>query len=166
MATKKVFTFSTIVESVSFNPVTAAVFLPHHVIIDLPKGRLRTNGIINGVPFSLSVLYRKETGRYFPISAALRRSARLEPGDAVNVTFSVINTENVELPLERETVLDEEDKARKIWRKFTISMGRMLADYLINAKQIDMRIRKALEMVRKGRAGTLQPQGTRRRKNG
>jgi hypothetical protein len=166
MATRKVFTFSTIVESVSFNSVTAAIFLPHHVIIELPKGRLKTNGIVNGVPFSLSVLYRKETGRYFPINAALRKMARVEPRDAVNVTFCVINTEKAELPVERETVLDDEDKARKIWKKFTVSMGKVLADYIVNAKQIDMRIRRAIEMVRKGRSGMLQPHGTRKRKNG
>jgi hypothetical protein len=165
MATRKVFSFSGLVESVRFNPVTTAVFLPHHIVIGLPAGRVKTNGIINGVPFSLSILYRKEVGRYLPLSAALRSAARLEVGDAVNVTFSIIDKDRIEFQENMDTVLDQEDKSRRVWKTLTVAMNRMLPDFVANARMIDMRIRKALEMVQKGRATLPQPDGTRKKKN-
>jgi hypothetical protein len=165
MATRKNFEFSGIVESVQFNKITTAVFLPHHIVIELPRGRLIAKGIMNGVPFSVSLLYRKDTGRYFPINLALRKAANIEQGDAVNVTFKIIDPEKVDMPAELETVLNEDDKARKIWKKLTISMQRVLADYIHSAKQIDMRVRRAVETVQRARKGFLQPQGSRKKKN-
>jgi hypothetical protein len=165
MATTRNFEFSGIVESVHFNQITTAVFLPHHIIIELPRGRVKATGIMNGVPFSVSVLYRKDTGRYFPINLALRKAANIEPGDAVNVNFKVIDPEKVDLPAELETVLNEDDKARKIWKTLTISMQRVLADYIESAKRIDMRVRRAVETVQRARKGFLQPQSSRKKKN-
>lgn len=158
MSTRKHFTFSGIVESVQFNLVTTAVFLPHHVIIELPKGRVKASGIINGIPFSSSVLYRRDTGRFFSISSALREAANIEPGDAVNVTFRIIEAEKVEVPEERETVLDEDDKAKKVWRM--TSRQDVLASYFHSAKQIDMRMRNAFERVEKAKAQRQQSEDT------
>jgi hypothetical protein len=165
MVMGKHFTFSGIVESVRFNLTTTAVFLPHHIIADLPRGtRLKAIGIMNGAPFSLSLLYRKDSGKYFPISAALRRAANIEAGDAVNVTFRIIEPEKVELPPTHETVLCEDDKARKIWRKLTIRVQKVLDDYILAARNIDMRMRRALDNVKKARSGTALPHPTRRKK--
>jgi hypothetical protein len=165
MRQRKSFSFTGIVESVRFNLLTTAVFLPHHIVVDLPRGRVKTTGIINGVPFSSTILYRKDSGRYFPINAALRKAAQIEAGDQVEVTFRVIDMEKVELPDELETVLGEDDKARKIWKQITIGVQKVLAGYVESAKQIDMRLRRALETVQRAKTGTAQAQGTRKKKN-
>jgi hypothetical protein len=165
MAAGKIFTFNGVVESVKINLISAAVFLPHHIIIELPKGRLKVSGILNGTPFSLALLYRKELGRYFPISSALRKTANVSPGDSVNITFRIIQTEKVELALPLETVLTEEDKTRKIWKKFSITLQRIVGDYIDSVKRIDMRIRKTIEMIQRSRHNDLQNQPVRKKKN-
>ena len=166
MVMGKHFTFSGIVESVRFNFTTTAVFLPHHIIVDLPRGsRLKAIGIMNGAPFSLSLQYRKDTGKYFPINAALRRAANIEAGDAVNVTFRIIESGKVELPPAHETILNEDDKARRIWRKLTIRVQQVLDDYIAAARNTDMRMRRALDNVKKARSGTSQPHSTRKKRN-
>jgi hypothetical protein len=166
MATRRNYTFSGIVESVRFNLIHTAVFLPYHVLLDLPRGRVKASGIMNGAPFSLSILYRKDKGKYFPISASLRGAAKIEPGDAVNVSFRVIEMEKVEMPQELETVLNEDDKARQIWKRIPPTLKRVLAGYVESAKKIDVRMRRSLETIHRAKRKELQAQATRRKKNG
>jgi hypothetical protein len=166
MATRRNYAFSGIVESVRFNLIHTAVFLPHHILLDLPRGRVKASGIMNGAPFSLSILYRKDVGKYFPISSSLQSAARIEPGDAVNVTFRIIEMQKVEMPQELETVLNEDDKARQIWKKIPATRQRVLAEYVESAKKIDVRVRRALESIRLAKREKPQTQPSRRKRNG
>ena len=162
----KTFTFEAILEEVRFNFITTAVFLPHHIIVELPKGKLRATGLLNGIPFSVSILYRKDTGRYFPISAALRKLVGVEAGDKVTVSFRIIEFEKIDFSLEFDSLPDEKDKLSRVLKRITTSINQALSDYITNAKRIDMRIRKAFEMVKRGKAAVRQPQGARRKKSG
>jgi hypothetical protein len=162
MRLKKKYTFTTSLELVDFNLVNSAVFLPHDINIELPKGRLKANGSMNGAPFSLSIQYRKDFGRFFSVSSALRMEANIQPGDNVTVTFRLMEIEKVEIPEELEMVLGEDDKARKEWSKVPAKVRRVLGQYVDSAKKIDSRIRRALEMVQKAKAGLLLPQSTRK----
>ena len=156
------FTFTSILETVHFNVISTAVFLPHHIIVDLPKGRLRVSGLINGAPFSLAIQYRKDGSRYFTVGAALRRAAKIEPGDTVNVSFKVLDLNNVELPEALEFTVRSSIETGKL---FQLPGGskKILSNYIDQVKNIDSRIRHAVETVQKAKTGLLQRQQNKRK---
>lgn len=156
------FTFTSILETIHFNVISAAVFLPHHIIVDLPKGRLRVSGLINGAPFSLAIQYRKDGSRYFTVGAALRKAARIEPGDTVFVSFKVLDLNNVELPEALEFTVRSSIETGKLFRASSGSK-KLLSSYITEAKNIDSRIRHAVEIVQKAKTGLLQPQQNKRK---
>lgn len=151
MQKKKKFEFVGVVEEVRFNLVNTAVFLPHHVIVDIPRGRPRVSGIINGIPFSLCIQYRKEVGRFFSINSALRQAAGIEAGDPVKVFFTILDMNKVEIPDALETVLSVDDQAKRAWRKLSGNIKRNLSDYISSAKGFDSRIKRSIETVQKAK---------------
>lgn len=165
MATEKHYSFSGVVELVSFGKIKTAVFVPHHITLALPAGRVKAKGILNGVPFSVSILFRRDKGRFFPLNNRLISAARLNPGDAVEIMFSLIPNQNVELPDERETALSDQDKVRKVWRAKPSTDKTIIEGYIEAVKNIDSRIRGALAQIGKGRMKVRQVQKVRRKKN-
>ena len=157
------FTFTSILETVHFNVVSTAVFLPHHIIVHLPKGRLRVSGLINGAPFSLAIQYRKDGSRYFTVGAALRKAARISPGDTVYVSFKVLDLNHVELPEAFELTVRSSIETGKL---FHLPSGskQILSSYINEVKNIDSRIRHAVQIVQKAKTGLLQPQQKRKNK--
>lgn len=164
MASERSFVFNGIVESIKFKHISAAVFLPHHVTLSIPHGRVKVRGIINGVTFSVSVFYRKEAGRFFPINHALLKAAGLEPGDSVDITFTLIPSGKAEIPPERETVLGEHNKSKKIWRRLSTTAGQVVAGYFTLAKSIDSRLRCSLEKIQRSKVVLKQTYGAKRAK--
>jgi hypothetical protein len=164
MQMKTTFTFTSILESVNFNSISTAVFLPHHIIVELPKGKIRVSGIINGAPFSLAIQYRKDGSRYFSVGAPLRKAAKIQAGDKVNVSFRILDLQNVELPESFEYLSREGTSANTI---LPLSDGtkKFLATYIAEVKNIDSRIRRAVETVKKGKAAVMQAQQNKKNRN-
>ena len=165
MREKKIFIFSGKLESVQFNLTTTAVLIPHRMSVDFPKGRLKVIGLMNGAPFSLPIQYRKQTGRFFPVSAALRQSARVNVGDTVNICFRLIDEDRVEFPEVLENVVEGYDKSDKTWNKSINGGKRFLESYLSSAKQMDSRLKKSIEVVQKSKAALPATQVPRKKKN-
>ncbi len=154
MVTEKNFAFSGMLESVRFNQITTAVFIPRDIIVHLPRGPLKTRAIINGIPFSVSILYRKDSGRYFPIRSALRREARIEVGDPVDIKFTLIEPGRIHIPRE-ETTLDEHDKTKKIAGKMVVSLQKALSQYVEVVGRFDARLKRRYELVSRSTAKAL-----------
>jgi hypothetical protein len=153
MRQKKNYTFSAILETVKRNRVTAAVFLPHHIIIELPRGRLRVTGIINGEPFSLSIQSRKDGTRFFTIGASLREAARLESGDQVRVSFRILGTKVVDLPDNFESVIAMESEKRLMKKSARrAKKDGLLSDYADAIRNLDSRVRKAFDIVQRSKS--------------
>jgi hypothetical protein len=165
MRAKKKFTFTGTVESVSFNLTTTAVFIPHYISIDLPGRTPRIMGLINGAPFSITVQYRKEFGKYFSVSNELLSAAGVKTGDIVHVSFRIIEADTVEIPEELETVLSDDERIRRSWSSYRGKLQRAVAGYLDAARKIDIRMKKALQILQKAKAGTLQQQVTKKKRN-
>jgi hypothetical protein len=153
----KRFSFTGLVEEVNFNFITTAIFLPHHIVIELPKGRQRVSGSINGIPFSLAIQYRKDKGRYISVGSSLKKSANIVTGDEVDVVFKIIDSSRVELPEELERVVPADAKGKKIWRSIPSGSQGTLADFISSVQHIDSRMRCAIEIVRKAKLGELIP---------
>lgn len=154
MQGKKIFTFVSTLEGVQFNLTTAAVFLPHHVNIDLPRGPLKVIGLINGAPFSLALQFRRDRGRFFSVSNALRQAAKVQIGDSVDVCFHLIENNRVEIPEEGNTTPEFGDKAGNLFREFSRNRRELLFNYITAAKKIDQRMRKALELIQRASSDT------------
>jgi hypothetical protein len=152
------FSFIAPLEPVKIKHITSAVYLPHHIIIDLPKGRLRVSGTLNGAPFSLAIRHRRDGSRFFTVGASLRKTAGIEPGDQVCVFFRILNLEKVEFPGEFEYALRQESEARKIGRQFSNAGKYEFIHYIEDIKNMDVRMRRSIEKIRRARLTTLQPQ--------
>ncbi len=165
MQKRSEFSFIAPLETVKLKHITTAVYLPHHIILDLPKGRVRVSGTLNGCPFSQAIQYRRDGSRFFTVGSGLRREARVEPGAQVSVSFRVLNLDRVELPTTLEAVLHQDSEVRKIGKKFSNPVKYEFTDYIHSIKNMDVRLRRSIEGVQRSKISALQPQQNRRNKN-
>lgn len=155
MASPKSFKFTGRLSKMTNTLLHHAVFLPDDIVEVLPKGRLRTKGTINGIPFALAPQYKKEGGRFFSINASLCKAAKIKTGDKVEITFKLVDPDVVDMPEELEAVLAQDDKAMEVWSSFTKGYQRSLIHYVTSVKNVDSRISRSLELMEKAKAGLL-----------
>lgn len=135
--------------------LNTVIYLPENIVKALPKGRVRTKGTINGAAFALAPQYKKDGARFFSVSAALRKAAKIKEGDAVEVKFRIVDSDIVDMPEELEAVLEQDEQGRKVWNTFTKGMQRSLILYVTSVKNVDSRIKRSLELVEKAKARSL-----------
>jgi hypothetical protein len=152
------YSFTSKLEDVRTGMLTTLVVIPPKIISQLPEGRKRTKGTMNGAAFSLAINNLKSGERYFAVSNALRKAAKIGVGDPVKVDFHLVDPNIVELPEELEVVIAQDPDAEKVWNTFTPGMQRSLAHYVITAKSVDVRIKRALELMFKIKTGGLYSQ--------
>lgn len=138
--------------------IKTAIFLPENIIRKLPKGRIRVKGTFNAAPFALAVQNLKDGSRYFSVGAPLRRAAKMKLGDTVKVNFKIVDADKLEIPEELEAVLSQDDDARKAWQKLTTGHQRSLIHYVTSVKNVDSRIKRALDLLNRAKAGLLHGQ--------
>ena len=129
------------------------VELPADVVKKLPKGRVRVEGKLNEVSFNLGVQSKKSGARYLSISQAMRKAAKIKPGDKVKVMFNLVDPDKLELPEEMEAVLAQDEAGAKLWNKLTVGLQRSLVHYINSTKNIDLRIERALYLMNKVKSG-------------
>lgn len=144
----QLFEFVATLEEVSFNLTTAAIFIPHSISISIPRGNQKVIGLMNGVPFSIGLQFRKDAGRYLSVSSPLRRAAKISPGDSVEVTFRLINVNKVEVPETLNKLAVKLPKGKSTNDKTSLT----IENYLDAAARIDIRIRNAIKRIRKAKA--------------
>ena len=142
--------------------LNTVIYIPVNIVKALPKGRVRTKGTINGAPFALAPQYRKDGSRFFSVSAALRKAAKIKEGGAVDVKFRLVDADTVDIPEELEAVLEQDDEARKVWDTFTKGMQRSLIHYVTSVKNVDSRIKRSLELMEKAKTRSLSFQKSKR----
>ena len=138
--------------------IKTAIFLPENIIRKLPKGRIRVKGTFNEAPFALAVQNLKDGSRYFSVGAPLRRAAKMKLGDTVRVNFKIVDADKLDIPEELEAVLSQDDDARKAWQKLTTGYQRSLIHYVTSVKNVDSRIKRALDLLNRAKAGLLHGQ--------
>lgn len=155
---KQSFSFQTRLSRIDAVFIKTAIFLPKHIIARLPGGRIRVKGILNSAPFALAVQHLKDGSRYFSVGAPLRKAAKINAGDPVNVQFTIVDSDVLEIPEELEAVLSQDEEGRKAWDKLTRGYQRSLILYIMSVKNIDSRIKRALELVTRAKGGLLRNQ--------
>jgi hypothetical protein len=151
------FSFKTKLEKLPSNLSYTALFLPFEIVAQLPqKGRLRVAGLLNEkTPFNLAILNVKEGPKYLTIGSILRKEAKIKVGDLVKVSFQLVDPNLLELPEELEIALAQDEDAQKVFDTFTVGYKRSLSHYINSTKNIDVRIKRALELLEKAKTGTL-----------
>jgi len=163
MTASKIFSFSGKLQPVEGVLAQAAIFLPKNVIKKLPDGRVRAKGTFNQTPFSLGVQYKKDGGRFFVVSLILRKAGGIKIGDTVDVKFKLVNPEKVELPEELEAVLAQDEEGSKAWNKITPGFQRGIIHYITSTKNIDLRIKRSIQMVNRAKTGSLHSKAQKKR---
>lgn len=126
------------------------LYLPEEIVAVLPKGRLRAQGLLNGVtPFNLAVQNERPGAKFFMVGGALRREAKIKQGDMVWVQFSWADTEYLEIPEEFQAALEQDDEARTLFEAFSTGKKRGLMNYITSVKNVDSRIKRSLELLHK-----------------
>jgi hypothetical protein len=165
MNSKINYTFSGVLQAVDISFIKTVVFIPRDIIVALPKGRKKVTGLMNGAPFSLSVLYRKDGTQFFAVSRSLQEAAAIKPGDPVKVVFSLLDTRH-ELSAQFETRLSNDDDAGRVWNGFTAGLQNGLTHYVDTVKKLDSRIRKSFEWVERSKTNpAAKPLKRRKTKN-
>lgn len=165
MAKEKVYTFETQLKKVHDSHVNTIIVVPDKIIKSLPaEGRVRTKGTFNNTPFALAIQFKKDGTRYFSFSAGLRKKARLGSGDPVKVRFWIVDPDLIDVPEELQAVLEQDLDAMKAWNSFTPGLQRGLAHYVNSVKNVDSRIKRAIEMMEKAKYGQLHAQKATKKK--
>lgn len=133
--------------------VSAVVEIPADVVKKLPSGRVRVEGKLNNVSFNLAIQSKKNGPKYLSVSQAMRRSAGVKPNDRVNVSFTVVDPDKLDLPEEMEAVLAQDDEGAKKWNKLTVGLQRSLVHYINSSKNVDVRVERALFLINKVKSG-------------
>jgi len=122
MLKKQRFSFETRLVEYEDTLVNTVVELPADIIKKLPTGRVRVEGKLNTIPFNLGVQFKKNGARYLSISQAMRKAAKIKPGDKVKVSFEIVDPDKLELPEEMEAVLAQDEAGAKLWNKLTVGL--------------------------------------------
>lgn len=131
------------------------IAIPDHILASKPGPRFRAQGSFNGFPFNLAVQSKAEFGKYFMVGGMLRRQAKLKENEKVLVKMEWISSEILELPEELEAILEQDSDFKQIFDTFTTGKKRSLAYYVRGVKNIDSRIKRALELAYKVKTNTL-----------
>ncbi|MFK7802913.1 MAG: YdeI/OmpD-associated family protein [Anaerolineae bacterium] len=121
------------------------LYLPDALINTLPLDqypRLRIEGEMHEQPFEGAVQPDKEK-KYLLISQKFLSQHKLKLGDSVEVRFNIANQDHVNLPAELEQALHDNEKAFKLWSRFTPGKKRGFATSVLSAKQPATREKRA-----------------------
>jgi hypothetical protein len=133
------------------NFISTVIYLPDEIVSRLPEGRVRTEGLLNGVPFALAPQHKKDGSRFFIVSSSLRKAAEINEGDKVEVRFKLVDPDKVNIPRELKIVLQQDEEAMKVWQTLTSGMQRNFIIYINSARSTDTKIKRALESMEKAK---------------
>lgn len=159
MGKVKRYRFESVLEYLSGVITHTGIVLPEKTLQELnqPK-RVRIEGTINGTPFNLAIQHIKDGRRFLMVGNTLRKEAKLKAGDKVEVTFTLADPDEIKLPEELMEVMEQDPEGKEVFSKFTPGLQRSLAHYVTSVKNVDSRIKRALELMDKAKAGKLHVQ--------
>jgi uncharacterized protein YdeI (YjbR/CyaY-like superfamily) len=133
--------------------------LPDEVLERIDKkGRIRVKGTMNGAPFALAIQNLKTGERYFSVSAPLRKAAKIQLSVPVQVVFELVDENQLDVPEELLAVLEEDPEGKAAFEQLTTGYKRSLIHYITSVKNVDSRIKRAIQLVQKAKNRQLHGQ--------
>ena len=155
------FSFSAEVERQDYNFKYHIVRVPAEVHAAYrDTGLHRIVGTINGLPYRLALISDGEGGSFIIFSMAkYLKKAGAKEGSKVQITLSP-DPEPAEYPMPEELaeVLVQTEGAEELFFALTLGRQRGLAGFVADAKSVEVRLKRAFEMVRRLTSGTLYSQ--------
>jgi len=74
------------------------------------------------------------------------------------VKFKIVDPDKINIPEELEAVLEQDEDARKAWDKLTRGYQRGLIHYVTSVKNVDSRIKRAIDLMERAKTGQLYGQ--------
>lgn len=133
----------------------SVIYIPEEIMETKPKTRVRAEGFMNGLPFNLAPQSQKLGLKYFMINKDLRKKLLKGDNKDILVIFEWIDANILVLPEELEAVLSQDEDFKSRFETFTVGKQRSLAHYVNSAKNIDTRIKRALELAFKVKTNSL-----------
>lgn len=132
------------------NSSTIGITLPPDIAIVFLQNKIKRAIVtINGISLSRGLLSDGNGGLYL-ITALMTNEMQLGYGAMVEVHIKADPAPDfVELPEELEAVLDQDEAFASRFNTFTPGKRRSLAKYVLTAKSVDTRIKRALELAHK-----------------
>lgn len=153
------FSFTGKLEKIDLQLVHYILVVPQEIIEQLPKGRVRVKGEMNGTPFALAIQSMKTGERYFSMGGALRREVKVKKaGEVIKVTFHLVDSEELDIPEELEAVLAQDPEGAEVFNALTTGYKRGLIHYITSVKNVDSRIKRAIQLIEKAKHGQLHAQ--------
>ncbi len=121
-----------------------------HVVEKLfgTKGSVRVLGTFNGYPMDRALIPRGDGTHYLIFSGDMRRLARLAVGDAVRIELWRNETpHDFQIPEELSAALDLEPSAQAAFERLKPGVRRGMAIWVDQAKSLDVRARRATDML-------------------
>ena len=154
----KSFQFQARLSEIEGTFIKTAIFLPLEVVRQLPSGRVRVKGTFNNAAFALAVQHQKNGSRYFSVGAPLRKAAGIKLGDKVKVKCKIVDPDKLDLPEELEAVLAQDEQGKEAWDRLTTGYQRSLVHYVTSVRNVDSRIKRAIDLINRAKAGLLHGQ--------
>jgi len=156
---EKEFSFIGKVERIDAIFKSFCIDVPPIILEKLPtKGRYRTEGTMNGIPFNLAVQTQKPARKYLTVSQDLLKKIKVNVGEPIEVKFYLVSSDKLDIPEEFLAVLEGDELAEKMFNEFTTGKKRGLIHYINTGKSIDTRIKRSFEMAHKIKTRTLYGQ--------
>jgi predicted DNA-binding antitoxin AbrB/MazE fold protein len=155
---EKEFAFIGKVERIDVIFKSFCIDVPETILAKLPKGKYRTEGTMNGIPFNLAIQTQKPARKYLTVSQNLLKKIKRKEGEPVEIKFHLVSSEKLDIPEEFLAVLEGDELAEKMFNEFTTGKKRGLIHYISSAKSIDTRIKRSFEMAHKIKTRTLYGQ--------
>ena len=129
------------------------VFLPAKLRRKAPFAagkKLRMRGVVGGVHGRLvAMAWQLSGGRhYLMFGRATARSLGLALGDEVDVAFSIVVDDDVDVPEELAEALSQEPAWTKLWAALTPGKKRGFAHLVGTIKSPDLRAQRAVDLMR------------------
>ena len=135
------------------------LIIPQEIIEKInTKGRVRVEGTMNGTPFALAIQNLKTGEKYFSVSNPLRKAAKIQLSVPVEVKFHLVDPDKLDIPEELQSVLNEDPEGKAAFEKLTTGYKRSLIHYITSVKNIDSRVKRALELIERAKIGDLYGQ--------
>ena len=129
--------------------IYTVIFLPPDLIDKLPFDkypRLRIEGEVAGQPFEGA--WQPVRGRwYIMLSKPLLKAAEVGVGDEVEVRFSVVDQDAVDVPAELERALLENARADSAWHELTAGKKRGFAYHVSSAETTPTRQKRLVQVI-------------------
>lgn len=152
-----VFTYNVFIEKAEHGFTNHLVYIPLEAANYFLENKIkRVSGQFNELPFRLALHSNSNGQLYLMMSKSTLKSLKAVEGQKIEMILMADPKPNeLNEPEELVEVLAQEPEAFIAYQKLTIGVKRSLVFYISQAKTIDTRIKRALQMAEKMKNGTL-----------